>query len=44
MIIDIKFNGNKNNYDLDNTELSNLPLSGDLTYLAEQRIRNLYLN
>jgi len=38
MIIDINFSGKKTDYDNDSTDLSKLPLSGDLTYLAEQGV------
>lgn len=38
MIIDIKFDGNKLEYDNDTSNLSDLPTSGDLTYLANQGV------
>jgi uracil-DNA glycosylase len=38
MIIDINFGGRKTDYDSDTSSLSKLPLSGDLTYLAEQGV------
>ena len=38
MIIDVNFSGKKTDYDSDTSSLSNLPLSGDLSYLTEQGV------
>jgi uracil-DNA glycosylase len=38
MIIDINFSGKKPEYDNNSTDLSKLPLSGDLTYLSKQGV------